>query len=86
MTVREFRNRGGAIVDRVVAGERITITRNGEPVAQLERIRRRLTAAELLNRWRHLPSVNAAMLHADIGTMLIRDPDLPIASRPPRRR
>ncbi len=77
MTVREFRNRAGAIVDRVVADEHITIIRNGEPVAQLERIRRRLTAAELLNRWRHLPSVNAAMLRADIDTMLIRDPDLP---------
>lgn len=32
-TVRELRNQGGRVRDRVVAGERVTITRDGESVA-----------------------------------------------------
>ncbi|HUQ40249.1 MAG TPA: type II toxin-antitoxin system prevent-host-death family antitoxin [Acidimicrobiales bacterium] len=34
-SIRDLRNHGGDIVDRVQAGERITITRDGMPVAEL---------------------------------------------------
>ena len=37
-TIRELRNHGGAVIDRVLAGETITITRDGEPVAELRPI------------------------------------------------
>ena len=35
VTVRELRNRGGVVIDRVARGERVTITRDGKPVAEL---------------------------------------------------
>ena len=34
VTIRELRNRGGEVVDRVEAGERLTVTRDGRPVAR----------------------------------------------------
>ncbi|MGH8861988.1 MAG: type II toxin-antitoxin system Phd/YefM family antitoxin [Jatrophihabitantaceae bacterium] len=34
-TVRELHNHGGQVLDRVLAGERVTITRDGKPVARL---------------------------------------------------
>ena len=35
VTVRELRNQGGIVLDRVAGGEPLTITRDGLPVAQL---------------------------------------------------
>ena len=35
VTVRELRNQGGQVLDRVLAGEQLTITRDGQPVAEL---------------------------------------------------
>ena len=35
VSVRELRNHGGDVIDRVQAGERIIITRSGHPVAPL---------------------------------------------------
>jgi len=40
VTIRELRNHGGEVVDRAAAGELITITRNGTPVAELRLVRR----------------------------------------------
>ncbi len=33
VSVRELRNHAGDVLDRVEAGERLTVTRNGKPVA-----------------------------------------------------
>ena len=75
VTIRELRHRGGSVVDRVAAGERVTITRSGRPVAELRPLKAGgLTSAQLLERWRQLPSINAAMLRADIDETL--DPGL----------
>lgn len=73
--MRDLRNHGGDVVDRVVAGESLVVTRSGEPVAQLIPFRRRgVDAATLLARWRHLPSVDVDSFRSDVDSVL--DPSL----------
>ena len=55
VTIRDLRNHGGEVIDRVQAGEPITITRDGRPVAQLVPFGPQPISAEaLLARWRRL--------------------------------
>jgi prevent-host-death family protein len=71
VTVRELRNAGGRVLDRVAQGEVLTVTRDGEAVAELRPLPRRpVPAATLLSRWRVLPALDAAKLRADIDTVL----------------
>ncbi len=71
VTVRDLRNHGGEVLDRVVRGEALTVTRDGEAVAELRPLRRPpVPAAVLLKRWRALPRVDAAKLKADIDRLL----------------
>jgi prevent-host-death family protein len=71
VTIRDLRNRGGDLVDRVAAGEALTVTRDGRPVAELRPVRRRgLSAAALLERWRRLPPIDPDRLRADIDLVL----------------
>lgn len=71
MTIRELRNHGGDVVDRVAAGESLVVTRAGVPVAQLIPFRRRgLDAATLLERWRHLPLVDPDVFRSDLDGVL----------------
>ncbi len=71
VTIRELRNRGGKVVDRVAAGERLTITRSGRPVAELQPLHGdALTSSVLLQRWRRLPAVDPAVLRGDIDAAL----------------
>ena len=75
ITIRELRNRGGEVVDRVVAGEVLTVTRDGIPVARLSPLpRRALPAAVLLDQWRNLPSMDAGSLRRDLDRVI--DPTL----------
>jgi prevent-host-death family protein len=75
VSIRDLRNHGGDVVDRVAAGESVVVTRSGEPVAQLIPFRRRgLDAATLLARWRHLPHVDPDALRADLDDAM--DPSL----------
>ena len=75
VSIRDLRNHGGEIVDRAAAGERIVITRAGEPVAELVPLQKRpLTAEALLERSRHLPPVDYDALRADLDEFL--DPSL----------
>lgn len=70
-TVRELRNQGGRALDRVLAGERVTITRDGKPVARLVPVGRdRLSATSLVERFRPLPAVDAGRLRADIDSII----------------
>ena len=67
VNVRELRNHGGDVLDRVEAGETVTIVRAGRPIAQLSPLPRRgLDPATLLERWRHLPHVDPVAFRADI--------------------
>jgi prevent-host-death family protein len=71
VTIRELRNHGGEVIERVEAGERLTVTRAGQPVAELHPVRRRpATAATLLERWSKLPKVDPSALRADIDQLL----------------
>ena len=65
--MRDLRNHGGEVIDRVAGGERVTITRDGTPVAELRPLpRARLTASALIERFRHLPAVDPVRLRADV--------------------
>jgi prevent-host-death family protein len=67
VTIRELRNRGGEVVDRVEAGERVVVTKDGKPVAELRPLARSaLTATELLRRRRALAAVEVATLRRDL--------------------
>ena len=75
VTIRDLRNHGGEVVDRVTAGEHVTITRGGRAVARLEPLPRPTLSAEaLLERWSRLPRVDPARLRTDIDAVL--DPTL----------
>lgn len=75
VTIRELRNKGGAVIDRVAGGETLTVTRDGEPVAELRPLPRRpLSSAELVERFRQLEPVDFERFRADIDEIL--DPDL----------
>lgn len=71
ITVRELRNDGGRILDRVAQGETLTVTRDGRPVAELRPLPRSAkSAATLLSRWRRLPAVDSTKLRSDIDARL----------------
>lgn len=71
ITIRQLRNDGGRIIDRVSGGESLTVTRDGHPVAELRPVPRRpLHADAVLRRWRRLPEVDPDKLRADIDTVL----------------
>ncbi len=75
VSIRELRNHGGDVVDRVTSGERVIITRAGRPVAELCPLPRVSPDPQtLLERWRHLPHVDAARFRADLDDVL--DPSL----------
>jgi prevent-host-death family protein len=75
VTIRELRNHGGEVVDRVAQGEQITITRDGHPVAELRPVSRPpLTAEALLARWHRLPPVDYRAMRAEIDDVM--DPAL----------
>jgi prevent-host-death family protein len=71
VSVRDLRNHGGNVIDRVTRGERLTITRDGKPVAELRPyIQSKLSAEALLARWRHLPAVDPVALRNDVDEVL----------------
>lgn len=75
VTIRDLRNHGGRVVDRVLAGEKMVVTRAGKPVAELRPVPKpALTSTELLARWKTLPAVNAVTFRNDIDAFL--DPTL----------
>ncbi len=71
VTIRELRNHGGEVADRVERGEHLLVTRAGKPVAELRPVRRPpLKATTLLARWRRLPTVDPAGLRADLDAVV----------------
>jgi prevent-host-death family protein len=71
VTVRELRNHGARVLERVMRSEALTVTRDGRPVAELRPPPHRpIEAMTLLSRWRHLPAVDPAKLRADIDRLL----------------
>jgi prevent-host-death family protein len=71
VTIRDLRNHGGRVLERVARGETLTVTRSGRPVAELRPLPARgLRAEALLDRWRGLPRVDPRKLRADVDAIL----------------
>ena len=74
VSVRELRNYGGQVLDRVEKGEVVTITRDGTPVARLAPLPTpRLSAVALLERWKNIPIIDADALREDIAQIMDLD-------------
>jgi prevent-host-death family protein len=75
VTIRELRNHGGDVIDRVSGGESMMVTRNGKPVAELRPVTSEpLTADIVVARRRTLPALELVRLRRDIDRLL--DPEL----------
>ena len=74
ISVRELRNNGGQILDRVEGGESVTVTRDGTPVAVLSPLPApRLSSAALVEKWKNIPLIDADRLRNDIGEVMDLD-------------
>ena len=70
-TVRDLRNKGGEVLDRVLAGERVTVTRDGRPVAELRPLPgTRLNAHALVERFRRLPPIDPTRFRDDLDAVI----------------
>ena len=75
VSIRDLRNHGGEVLDRVSAGDSVTVTRGGTPIAQIVPLRRRpLDRATLMARWRPLPPIDVEAFQRDLDDLL--DPSL----------
>ena len=70
-TIRDLRNHGAEVIRRVQAGESVTITRDGEAVAELRPLpKRRLRAGSLIEQFGVLPPADADRLQADVDAVI----------------
>lgn len=71
VSIRELRNHGGEVIDRVERGEHVTITRNGRPVAELSPLGSPPISREsLIERRRSLPRVDPAAMRRELDQLL----------------
>jgi len=71
VTVRELRNHGGDVLERVARGEALVVTRDGTEVAELRpRTPRSPSPADLIARRRHLPTVDPDAIRRDLDSVL----------------
>lgn len=71
VSIRDLRNHGGQVVERAQRGERLTITKDGTPVAQVIALPRPPASLETLRqRWARLPRVDPADLRRDLDAVL----------------
>lgn len=74
VSVRELRNYGGQILDRVEGGESVTVTRDGTPVAVLSPLPApRVSSAALVEKWKNIPLIDGDRLRNDIGEVMDLD-------------
>jgi prevent-host-death family protein len=71
ITQRELRNESAAVLREVQAGQTITVTRNGMPVAELRPVppRRFVPRAAIADAARRAPRVDLARLRADLDAV-----------------
>ena len=72
VTVRDLRNQGGQVLDRVLAGEQLTITRDGQPVAELSPLSIPTNLTTLKKRAAKLKAIDPISLRNDLDE--IADP------------
>jgi prevent-host-death family protein len=71
VSIRDLRNHGGDVIDRVARGEQVTITRGGRAVAQLRPVPSSgLSTEALLKRWSRLPAMDPDRLRRDVDTAI----------------
>jgi len=69
--LRDLRNQGGKVLERVLAGEALTVTRAGIPVAELRPLRcPGLDRETLIERWRRLPAVDLVAFRRDVDAVV----------------
>ena len=69
--MRELRNRGGEVVDRVARGASVVVTKGGAAVAELRPIpKQALDRETLLARFKRLPAVDPAKLRRDLDRVI----------------
>jgi antitoxin (DNA-binding transcriptional repressor) of toxin-antitoxin stability system len=69
--VRELRNDGGSVLDRVARGERLVVTRDGTRVAELRPLPRTTPrSADLVERRRRLPDADPEAWRRDVDAVL----------------
>ncbi|HEX9866955.1 MAG TPA: type II toxin-antitoxin system prevent-host-death family antitoxin [Acidimicrobiia bacterium] len=67
VSIRDLRNHGGEVIDRVMAGEKLTVTRSGRPVAELRPLAAaRLKASVILEHWSRLPRIDPNRLREQL--------------------
>ena len=84
VSVRDLRNHGGDVLDSVMRGESVTVTREGKPVAELRPIAEGGTAATVLvERWRTVAACwTPASSSASAGSPTRRGSPLGASCRP----
>jgi prevent-host-death family protein len=71
ISIRELRNHGGEVVDRVALGEHLTVTRDGRPVATLQPVPRPpLSSDALIRRWSKLPPMDSVTFRRDLDSVI----------------
>ena len=71
VTVRDLRNNSADMLARVAHGERVTVTKDGDPVAQVIPLPRKpLNAEEVVARFSHLPAIDPDQFRRDIDEMV----------------
>ncbi len=70
VSIRDLRNQGGEILDSVMRGATVTVTRQGRPIAELRPLRRGSDTAQLLAQWRGTPTFSLDLLRADLAEIL----------------
>ena len=75
VSLRDLRNHGADVLDSVMRGECVTVTRHGKPVAELRPlVAAGMLAATLVERWHAIPVLDLAELRSDLDEVL--DPTL----------
>jgi len=71
VSIRDLRNHGGEVVDRVAAGERVIITRDGRPIAELRPLPRPPLAGSVVReRWSRLPEIDPNRMREDLDAVI----------------
>ena len=71
VSIRDLRNRGGDVIAEVERGASVIVTRDGQSVAELRPLPRRVVNARtLIARRRHLPDVDTGRLRADFDATI----------------
>ena len=77
ITQRQLRNESAAVLRQVQAGQRLTVTRNGTPVAELAPVSARRFAPRdvVAEAARSAPRIDAHRFRADTDSILNQDVD-----------